>query len=303
MVCQACGTTPTMTDIDPRAGKYQVELKFGRNAIGASIDEASITGYHIHIINEAGTSLFGGAPVGNVRKQSFGASTCCDSAAYSVTVSSGKETMPETMWGFKIVPYQEMSQQTYDIAPFGTIMGQFDDIVSGTANVVDAVIMLTGMSEDAAKSLIANVNYNSIMSKAIMEGSTGITMAMIVMGIPTLIKPAARRLGDRRLADNFGVNSPYTLILPSTVTFTKESIDADKFKTSVQTQAGVVVGNITVAEPTIEIVDTAPISGRRSTNVRKRALQLPRACHCKDDHVRWRFSHELIAWMWTNLWV
>jgi len=258
MQCQACGITPTMTDLDPRPGMYQVELKFGRNAIGANILEASITGYHIHAINEAGVSL---ATVGSVPRQDFGASTCCDPAAYSVVVSNGKETMPETMWGFKIVPYQVMSGKTYDIAPFGTITGQFNDLVVGTANVVEAVMMLTNMSQADARSLIDNPDYNVIMSKAIMEGSTGITMAMIVMGIPTLIQPTTRRLGDRRLAGNFGVNSPYTLILPSTVTFTKESIDADKFKKSVQTQAGVVVGSITVAEPKIVIVDTAPISG------------------------------------------
>jgi len=256
MLCQACGTS-TYTDIDPRADKVQVLVSFGRNAVGSTINENSIAGYQIHAVNAAGMSL---GNVGNVLRKNFGASTCCDSAAYKVTVSV--DTIPAGMAGFKIVPYQMFAAKAFTIAPFGTVIMGFVDYAAGAANIVTATMELKDMTQADAISLINNPDYGTIMADAIMAATTDITMEMISMGKATLIEPpATRRLGDRRLAGLYGVNSPYTLILPSGVTFTEASIDAEKLKTTVQTQAGVTVGSVTKGAIAVETVDTAPISG------------------------------------------
>jgi len=257
MLCQACGTS-TYTDIDPRADKVQVLVRFGRNAVGSTINENSVSGYQIHAANAAGMSL---GNVGNVLRKNFGAaSTCCDSAAYKVTVSV--DAIPAGMAGFKIVPYQMFAEKAFHIENLGTMIGGFVDYAAGTANIVTATMELKDMTQADAISLINNPDYVTIMADAIMAATTDITMEMISMGKATLIEPpATRRLGDRRLAGLYGVNSPYTLILPSGVTFTEASIDAEKLKTTVQTQAGVTVGSVTKGAIAVETVDTAPISG------------------------------------------
>lgn len=78
-----------LVDVDLRTGYILVDLKFGPNMLGNTLDEGPLDGYAIFMTDLAGERISNN-PVGSVPKQ-YGSALardgCCEAAAYSARVT------------------------------------------------------------------------------------------------------------------------------------------------------------------------------------------------------------------------
>lgn len=111
MKCWICSFDSSMLqngmvqDVDLRTGYLMVDLKFGPNMLGNSLDERNIDGYAIFMTNLAGDRLNFSAPVLSIPKK-FGddlVGGCCEESAYSARITAA---LPdgEAQVRFEVVP-------------------------------------------------------------------------------------------------------------------------------------------------------------------------------------------------------
>eukprot|EP00435_Cladocopium_sp_Y103_P037837 s1433_g10.t1 len=109
--CWICSFSSTMLendmvpDVDLRTGYLMVDLKFGPNMLGNSLDEKHIDGYAIFMTNVEGDRFNFSSPVMTIPKK-FGdalGGACCEESAYSARVTTAFPT-GESQVRFEIAP-------------------------------------------------------------------------------------------------------------------------------------------------------------------------------------------------------
>jgi len=239
MKCQACSSVPLTdtSDMDPEAGKYWVNLQWGRNAMGDAYDEGSISGYEIHIVDAKGVAVEN-TKVRMPAKDFSGASACCNPSVYSLAVSG---TWPATGVAFMIVPYQlimgGVAVGQY-VLPFGTMTLPLVDVTSGTMQTVEGVATFSGMSQAGATQLFQNPSRDVILTNGIVASDVEKKITAGNVRITSVkIKNPTRRLAQgekRRLADNYGLDVGYKLLLPEGYVFTATSLNTTKMKSTIE---------------------------------------------------------------------
>lgn len=90
VLCQACGVSAEVEDLDPRQGYFSGSIKWGQNMLRGSIDETMIDRYYVLVVDSCSVVL---KVVGMLPKQppmssaSWAQPSCCDPEAYSWTAS------------------------------------------------------------------------------------------------------------------------------------------------------------------------------------------------------------------------
>jgi hypothetical protein len=294
--CKACGFRSEAIDEDPETGKYVVELAWGRNAIGGSIDETVMTGYAIAIVDKYGRH----APEVLRRMPKLALAempACCNPLLYQTTVSGTWPSSIDIENGhFAVMPYQTVSVDGADVhvdLPVGTVIfDKFVDKVPEAGKVVNKVTQKVSMAVEGANACEKAKKFEeSDQAKDILRVSysaaTGIDRSKVVCTkVHTEGGGCEHRLaGTRRLTD---ANKPrivgtYVIIIPDSFsgTFQQSTLDATTFQSSVQTLAeesgnanldGFTVSQVVAGQPGIKAVTVdMPTDGARP----KASLAIP----------------------------
>jgi hypothetical protein len=281
--CKACGFRSEALDKDPETANYVVELAWGRNAIGGSINEDVMTGYAIAIVDQYGRNA---QVLRRMPKKAIAEMpACCNSLLYQTTVAGAWPATIDIANGyFAVMPYQTVTVQGADVhvdLPVGTVIfDKFEDKSPEAGKVVNKVTQTVSMAVgganpcEAAKKFEASDEGKDILRVSYSE-STGIDRSNVVCtNVETTGCPQGQ---SRRLTD---ANTPtlvgtFVVIIPDSFsgTFQQDTLDATMFQMSVQTLAaesgntditGFTVSQVEASTPDIKAVtvDTATDGAR-----------------------------------------
>lgn len=105
IICQPCAVAAEVVDTNAAAGEFSGRITWGPNMRDGSIDEKSISGYKVVVVDRCGLPLEvpGGTSFRYLPKHGLTA-PCCAREAYSLTWSL---TLPERYSHFMVVPYSD----------------------------------------------------------------------------------------------------------------------------------------------------------------------------------------------------
>lgn len=268
VTCQACGHRSTVTDQDPRAGKFAVQIAFGRNQMSAGkLDETMITGYAIRIVDAHGNVY--GDVLGRIGVKPKPTEDCCDPLAYSITVSGDWPTVDGAMVGgmFMITPYKTISTSQEFMMPLGTMTSVFADSTTGSVNIVPATLSLT---VENPEKLVNDPSFHDVLAESIAQAMAGIEKEMIFIDSVSV----ARRLSGhgRRLAAG-AIKVNYRIMLPADSTIDTaqlksnpaQFIDTEKFKEALNKNGADRGLDVQATAPSLTIGDIEPASGTIET--------------------------------------
>jgi len=245
VACKACGSGNLQAvDIDARADKYMVELKWGR-LMKAGTESTFFTDFdawRIYVVDDHGVAK---ALAGTVGVKA-GSATCCDPNENVVVV---KGTWPLGGTRFMVVPYANavavaangvMKRGDFWL-PMGVMSKKFVDKTKGAAKLFVGSLVFTVTD---AKAFAANPLAKGIVTDSLVESLAAKNIKRMWIYIcDTCIKavPKARRLSDseRRLAEE-ALSVTYEILIPSDAgvkDFGTKSIDTTKLTKSMTKNA------------------------------------------------------------------
>jgi len=273
--CKACGFRSASVDEDPEAGKYLVELAWGRNAKNGAIAEGPhLSGYGVWIVDQYGRN---GQPITFVYKKTT-SQTCCNSLLYQVVVA-GTWPTDSTLVRFAVMPFQEVTNSSgskvHIYVPRGIYFDNYVDKVPEAGVVVTKVTQVMAM--EVATCAAANTLKDSPAAdeylRAAYAESSGIERKYINLQSKAVENCNS---GGRRLqTGNPTLKGTFQVILPSDYsgTFSQTTVNTDTFASTLNTLlaasgdsdlTSVTVSNVAGEAPTVNAVTVdTPTDGAR----------------------------------------
>jgi hypothetical protein len=266
MACQACANTVS-GDLDPTSGKFSVNIVFGnnfqRNSQGGGFSEAYIAGYKIHMVDAMGRNAQ--EIVGGDIKAAAQTTTCCNSNAYTISVSGDWNTAIESGAGgyFLIVPYSNETinnvVNTKVPLPLGTMTAKVNDVTTGTAVKIKQDVKMV-MSEADANNMATDSSYNPVIIAAIV---TALDNSLYLAQYFSILEKTVATVSTRRLDSSAGrrlvahqtheLKVKYEALLPSSVpVITADTINTTKLTEAVNTESAKAGIPVTVASSSAE---------------------------------------------------